>query len=442
MALFKAYDIRGVVPDQLNEDIARRIGYFLVRHLGAESLVIGRDVRATSPAMSAAAAEGASRAGAAVSLIGDCTTPMVYFATGSLGLDAGLMTTASHNPPQYNGFKACGKDATPISLATGLADVRDRVFSEEEITEIPGGSIQEVDIREAYKQHILGAIGAVPEMNIVVDCANGAVGPIFDEIFADTPLTVHRLFFEPDGTFPNHEPNPLEDKNIQDLSRAVLETGAQLGVAFDGDGDRCCLVDEKGVRISNDVATALMAREILDAYPGATIVYDLRSSRVVPEEVEKYGGTAVRERVGHSFIKKTMRDHEAPFGGELSGHYYFKEHYYCDSALFAFVRFLRSFSSAGVPASELLEPLRRYPSTGEVNFEVEDKDGAIEQLADKYADGDQDRLDGITIRYPEWWLNVRKSNTEPLLRLNLEADTSDLMTTKLEEVRELLNAVQ
>jgi phosphomannomutase len=442
MTLFKAYDIRGVVPDQLNEDIARRIGYFLVRHLGASSLVIGRDVRATSPAMSAAAAEGASRAGAAVSLIGDCTTPMVYFATGSLGLDAGLMTTASHNPPQYNGFKACGVDATPISLATGLADVRDRVFSDEEMTEIPGGSIQDVDIRDAYRQHILGAIGEVPAMHIVVDCANGAVGPIFDEIFSDSPLTVHRLFFEPDGTFPNHEPNPLEDKNIEDLSLAVRETGAQLGVAFDGDGDRCCLVDENGDRISNDVATALMAREILETHPGATIVYDLRSSRVVPEEVEKYGGTAVRERVGHSFIKKTMRDHHAPFGGELSGHYYFKEHYYCDSALFAFVRFLRSFSSAGVPASELLAPLRRYPSTGEVNFEVEDKDGAIEQLAQRYADGDQDRLDGITIRYPEWWLNVRKSNTEPLLRLNLEADSSALMNAKLEEVSELLNAVQ
>jgi phosphomannomutase len=437
MGIYKAYDIRGIYPTEMDEDTAERIGHALAAYLRTKTIVVGRDARESSPSMSRALVRGIADAGTNVVDIGQCTTPMIYFAVGTGKYGGGAMVTASHNPPNYTGIKLCREDAIPLSEVAGIKDLERAVAAMKE-TPPPArdrGLVAASDVVDGYAQHVRKFLAAPPRrLKVVVDTANGMVGKFFDRVFAPLPLDITRLYFEPDGRFPNHEPNPLKDENIRDLVAKVRETKADFGAAFDGDGDRCMFVDEKGDRIPSDFVTALVARRMLAKEKGAAIVYDLRSSWVVREEVERAGGRPVRDRVGHAFLKATLRKLNAPFGGELSGHYYFRDHWFADSGMIAFVQMLNVLMSDSRPASALVAPLRRYFATGEINFHVEDKDGAIEAISKRFADGKQDRLDGITIELPEWWCNVRKSNTEPVLRLNLEAKSAETREKALKEI--------
>jgi phosphomannomutase len=430
MAIFKAYDIRGKYPSEIDEAFAERLGGAVARFLKAKRIAIGRDVRLSAPAIAKAVAQGA---GCEVVDIGLCTTPMLYFAVGRLEMDGGIMVTASHNPPEDIGFKICRERAFPIGENTGLKEI------EKMAAEKPAGgsSVSTRSIAAEYRDHLRRHVEQPPKLKIVVDTAHGSVGAHFDNIFGDLPVEFVRLCFPPDGRFPSHEPNPLKDENVRDLQAAMRESGADLGVAFDGDGDRCMFFGPGGARIAGDLVTVLLARAELRRHPGAGVVYDLRSSRVVPEEIRKAGGKPIRERVGHSFIKETMKKNNAVLGGELSGHYYFRDHFFADSGMMAFAKILDLLGREGRPIEEILAPLRRTVATGEVNFRVADKDGLMQLLARRFKDGRQDTLDGITVEYDDWWFNVRSSNTEPLLRLNLVANNHE----ELERARGILFSI-
>ncbi|MDB2577249.1 phosphomannomutase/phosphoglucomutase [Planctomycetota bacterium] len=448
MGIFKAYDIRGVHPSELDADIARRIGHAFARLLGAKRLLVGRDMRVHSPEVAEAVIEGMRDAGADVVCIGLASTPMTYFAIGSQDVDGGLCVTASHNTGEYNGMKLCSRGARPISRANGIADI-ERMCAEP----YPGavaarGSLEELDLNEAYAAHVASFCDMEGDISLAIDAANGMAGHTLPGILPRLPrLTTSTLFMEPDGSFPNHEANPLKEENLDDVRALVGSSGAAAGVGFDGDADRCCFVDETGETVTADLMTALLAREFLRKEPGAHIVYDLRSSWVVKEEILAGGGVAHRDRVGHSFIKATMREHGAVFGGELSGHFYFRDNFVCDSGALAMVSALNLLTreeNQGRTLSQLVQGLRRYHSTGEINFEVEDKAAAIAKLKERYADGRQDELDGITVEYGDlasddwWWFNVRMSNTEPLLRLNLEAKRETTRDARRDELVALL----
>jgi len=358
--------------------------------------------------------------------MGLCTTPMNYFAIGKGGYGGGVMVTASHNPADWGGMKFSRAEAAPVSYDTGYAEIEKMVYGELPAKAATPGAIRKVDHWPEYRKHLLSFAKGIGPLKVAIDAGNGMAGTFMPELFAELPCELIAMYFELDGTFPNHEANPLKDENIADLQKKVREAGADIGVAFDGDADRCMFVDEKGQRVSSDLVTALLAQELLPAEPGAAVIYDLRSSMVVPEEIAKAGGVPVESRVGHSFMKRMLREHGAPFGGELSGHYYFRDQYCSDSAELAMLFVLRLLSRAGRKMSELVEPLKRYYATGEVNFEVEDKDAMIVRLEEAFPDGEHAHLDGLTVRYDGWWFNVRKSNTEPALRLNLEARTPEL----------------
>jgi len=422
--VFKAYDIRGTYPDQIDERMAERIGYAIATFLEARTLVVGRDMRVSSPSVAGAAIEGARKAGADVIDIGLASTPMAYFGIGSLKADGGFNVTASHNPAAYTGFKICREDAIPLSGETGIGDI-ERIVAELPEGIPPAGkpgTVTRKDIRGAYLDHVMSFAGEIKPMKVVIDTANGMGGLMLPDILDHLPLDAARLYFDLDGSFPNHEADPLKPKNLADVIARVQETGAELGIAFDGDADRCVFVDETGTPVGSDLITALVAPEILKHHPGAAIVYDLRSSRVVPETIARAGGRPIRERVGHSFIKATMRREKGKFGGELSGHFYFADNYHSDSGEIAMLEVLTVLSASGKTISELVAPLKRTQRSGEINFRVESTDAKIRELAAAFADAEIDYLDGITIQYPEWWCNVRPSNTEPLLRLNLEAE--------------------
>jgi phosphomannomutase len=433
MPVFKAYDIRGRYGPDIDEDFAARLGSATTRFLGAKRIAVGRDARLSAPSIAAAAARGA---GCEVVDVGLCTTPMLYFAVGHLKLDGGIMVTASHNPPGDIGFKICKAAAAPVGERTGLQDI-ERLHPEPP----RGGSrIEAADLLPAYRAHLRRHLSKTPKLRIAVDCANGSVGPVFDAVFGDLPVEWVKLYFEPDGRFPNHEPDPIRDVNVRALQEAMRSSKADLGAAFDGDGDRCMFFAPGGGRIPGDLLTVLLAKSELHVHPGAAIVYDLRSSRVVAEEIVKAGGVPIRERVGHSFIKETMRSRDAALGGELSGHYYFRDHWFADSGLMAFVKLLDLLGREGRGIEELVRPLRRTFHTGEINFRVEDKAGMIARIAARFADGQQDRLDGLTVSYADWWFNVRASNTEPYLRLNLEAKTEDRFLAAKSGLLEILGA--
>ncbi|RKY26217.1 MAG: phosphomannomutase/phosphoglucomutase [Planctomycetota bacterium] len=438
--IFKAYDIRGVYPDELDEDIARKIGIALATFLKAKNLVVGRDMRTSAPAIQKAFMEGVTSTGCNVIDSGMGTTPMNYFAIGYYERDGGAQTTASHNPAQYIGFKVSREKAIPLSYETGIGEIEKLVGSGIAAPSGGAGKVEQRDILPDYKKHVLSFADDIKPLKVAVDTGNGVVGAFFNEVFGDLPLEIIPLYFEPDGTFPNHEANPLKAENMIDLQNAVREHGADLGVAFDGDGDRSMYVDEKGDIISSDLITALLAREILAKEPGAGILYDLRSSWVVKEEIEKGGGVPYEDRVGHAYMKATMRRHGCAVGGELSGHYYFRDNYYADSGMIALVKILNVLSAEDKPFSEIIKPLKRYHATGEINFEVEDKDGKMKELERIFSDGEISHLDGISVKYADWWFNVRKSNTEPVLRLNLEAKTPDLMEEKKAEVIKAIDA--
>ncbi|MCP3914754.1 MAG: phosphomannomutase/phosphoglucomutase [bacterium] len=448
MGIFKAYDIRGVVPDELDAELARKIGNAFARLLKAKRLVVGRDVRTHSPEIAGAVVEGIRDAGCDVVSIGIASTPMTYFAIGSQDVDGGLCVTASHNPGQYNGMKLCSRGARPISAANGILDI-ERMCSEPYPTpSATRGGLEELDVLEAYAEHV--ATFAQIENNVAfgIDAANGMAAHTLPRILPHLKnVTAQTLFMEPDGTFPNHEANPLKEENLDPVRELVRGQGLDVGVGYDGDADRCCFVDEKGETVPADLMTALLARAFLERHPGAPIVYDLRSSWVVKEVIAECGGRPVRDRVGHSFIKATMRELGAVFGGELSGHFYFKDNFTCDSGVIAMVsaaNLLGSSAAAGKGLSALVADLRRYHATGEINFRVPDTDAAIAALREKYAAGQQDDLDGITVEFgglsdPDWWwFNVRASNTEPLLRLNLEAKNASRRDEKREELIALL----
>ena len=440
--IFKSYDIRGEYPEQLNEYTSEKIGMATVLFLKSikdiKNIVVARDIRLSSSSLTNALMKGIIKAGVNVIDIGEVSTDTTYFAVGHYNYDAGIMVTASHNPSNYNGFKLCHEQATPISFDTGLSTISEIARQIDLPASEQHGKIIEKDVLNDYKKYILNFATNLRPLKIVIDAGNGMAGKMIPIVFKDLPCIIVPLFFKLDGTFPNHEPNPLDSSNLRDLQDKVRETKSHLGVAFDGDADRCVFVDENGQEIGCDIITAIIAGKLLQKEKGATILYDLRSSWILPEEIKKAGGNPYRERVGHSHIKATMREKNALFGGELSGHYYFRENFFADSAIIALIEVLNILSSKNVPMSNLVAPLMKYCSTGEINFKVTDKDKKIKQIAENFKDGKIDYLDGVTIEYKDWWFNVRKSNTEPLLRLNLEGNTKAIMEQRKKQVIDII----
>ena len=425
--IFKAYDVRGVVPDDLDDDLVRAIGGAYAQITDDRPILIGRDCRLSSPDLAAALAEGITAQGSDVVDLGLASTDLLYFASGSLDLP-GIMITASHNPKQYNGLKFCQPGARPVGEETGLRDIR-AIVEAGVSPATTRGSVEHRDLLDAYVEHVLRFVDleAMRPLTVVADTANGMGGLVVPAVFERLPITAHYLFRELDGTFPNHPADPLNPENQKDLKAAVLEHGADVGLAFDGDADRVFLVDERAEDVSGSLLTAIVAVSMLRKEPGAKIVHNLICSWVVPETIREHGGVPVRTRVGHSFIKQIMAETGAIFGGEHSGHYYFRENYRADSGLIAGVVALGELSASGGSLSALLAPYRRYWDSGEINSTVADQAGKIEELASLHGDARLDRLDGLTIEYEDWWCNVRPSNTEPLLRLNVEARTEALL---------------
>jgi phosphomannomutase len=440
--IFKAYDVRGIYPEQFDEDAAFRIGRAFASWSGASRIVLGRDCRLSSPALSAAFADGLTGAGVSILDLGLATTDMVYFASGRKQVP-GAMFTASHNPSRYNGLKLCLSGAAPVGEDTGLTAIRQ--LAEEHSAAEPAvapGEISPLDLLEEYIVHLLSfaAVEQFAPLVVVADAANGMAGLVVPALFERLPAKLVPLYMELDGTFPNHPADPIQEENQLDCKRAVTEHGADVGLVFDGDADRVFLVDEQARGVSGSLVTALVAIGMLERNPGATILYNAICSRVVPEVIREHGGTPVRTRVGHSFIKRVMAETGAVFGGEHSGHYYFRDHYNADSGLVASMVVMDQMSKARAPLSDLLEPLRRYWASGEINTEVADQQAKMEEIAAAYRDGRQDRLDGLTVEYDDWWFNVRRSNTEPLLRLNVEAAGEELLRRKTAELLALIRA--
>jgi phosphomannomutase len=449
--IFKAYDIRGLYGSDLDAGIAELIGRAFV-HVIAElegkapselRLGLGRDMRLTAPELAAAYRNGMCSEGATVLDAGMVGTEMLYYLVGSRELDGGLMCTASHNPKSYTGAKLVGRAAMPLSGDTGIKDVRDKIAAG--LGDPPGGgSVEEVSIFDDFHDAVLRFIDpdAIKPLRVVLDGGNGMAGPMAGPVLERLGLDLVKTYWEPDGNFPDHEPNPLLPENRELIMRAVVEQGADLGIAWDGDADRCFFIDGKGSFVDGDFLTALLAASIVGKHQGATILYDVRASRAVPDTVERGGGTALMNRVGHAFFKARMREQRAMFGGEVSGHYYFHDFYCADSGTIPALLILELLSARGVSLAELLEPYRsRYFISGEINSEVSDQDTKIEELADRYSDGRQYRLDGLSVEYDDWHFNVRPSNTEPLLRLCLESLSSrDDMERRRDEVLAVIRA--
>ncbi len=438
MPLFKAYDIRGVVPSELDAEITYRIGRAVARFLRPRELAVGRDARASSPEFFEALVRGIRDEGVGVVDLGLCSTPMLYHGVEWLKTGGGVMITASHNPARYNGFKVCREHAIPVGEASGLVEIERLTHAI--ATQPPAatrGALRAVDSRAAYVDHVLAVGRGRPRAKVAIDCGNGMASVGLEPLLARLPLEVTRLYFEPDGTFPNHEADPLKAENLRELQQAVQRSGADFGVAFDGDGDRAVFVDERGETVPSDLFTALLAPYQLRRQPGATILYDLRSSRVTAEEIEKAGGRAQMSRVGHSFVKAQMREQGALFAGELSGHIYFRfsDELVADDGTAALVALLDVLAEERRPLSELVAPLRRYSASGEINRKVAAVKPLLAAIRAEHAGADEiSDLDGLLIRYKRWWFNLRPSNTEPVLRLNLEADTRELMEQKRDEL--------
>ena len=435
--IFKAYDVRGTVPDQINADLAERVGNAFVAVTGAEQVVVGHDMRPSSPELSRAFARGASAAGADVTLIGLASTDQLYFASGHFARP-GAMFTASHNPAQYNGIKMCRSHAQPIGMETGLAEIRDRVASGETITAERPGTVDERDVLDEYASYLL-TLAPVRgrHLKVAVDAGNGMAGMTAPAVLGQIDVEVVPMYFELDGTFPNHEANPIEPSNLVDLQAKVRETGADIGLAFDGDADRCFLVDERGELVSPSVLTALIAARELAKEPGATIIHNLITSRGVPEIVSELGGKPVRTRVGHSFIKATMAETDAIFGGEHSGHFYFRDFWRADSGMLAALHALAALTESDAPLSQVLAPYSRHEASGEINSEVADQQEVLDRIEQEWGTRPGvalDHLDGLSVLHDDWWFNVRASNTEPLLRLNAEGKDVETMQRIHDEV--------
>ena len=452
--IFKAYDVRATYPNPLNEESAWKVGHATAQFLKRsrqnvapdqrvkreDTIVVGRDMRPSSPDLAKSLIDGIRSVGMRVVDVGMIDTSFIYFAINHVDAVGGIQTTASHNPIQYNGFKISGPKAKPIGAASGLDDIK-RIATQLRVgqTGLQGG-YEQVDLWGPYRDHVLRFLNLKRKVRVAVDASNGMAGKMVPAVFGGVAnLEIIPVLFEITGSF-THDPNPLVEKNLEMLRAKMRETKPDLGVCFDGDADRCIFLDETGHSIGCDLVTALLAREFLKepGNRGSTIVYDLRSSRVVPEEVKAAGGVPRRDRVGHAFMKKTLAETRGVFGGELSGHFYFRDNFNADSGAIAFAKLLSVLSAHQGALSSLIDPLRRYPQSGEVNFQVDDKDARIRELADLYKNGQTDYLDGLTVEFKDWWFNVRKSNTEPLLRLNLEANTPQLLEQKFKELKEVL----
>jgi len=452
--IFKAYDVRATYPDPLNEEVAWKVGHATGQYLKQSrqaisvdqrvklenSVVVGRDMRPSSPDLARRLSDGLRSAGMNVIDVGMVDTSFIYFAVNHLGAVGGIQTTASHNPVQYNGFKISGPKAKPIGAASGLDDIKAIAMSLRVDDTGAKGKYEKRNLWPEYRAHVTQFLDLKRPLTVVIDASNGMAGKMVPAVFDNIKnLKISPLLFEITGSFV-HDPNPLVESNLEMLKQKIRQEKPDLGVCFDGDADRCMFLDETGKTIGADMITAIVAKDFLSRpeNKGATVVYDLRSSHVVKDEVQATGGVPKRERVGHAFIKKTLAETNGVFGGELSGHFYFRDNFYADSGAIAFARMLSILSNQSKKLSELIAPLHRYAQSGEMNFQVEDKDGKIRELAETYKNGQIDYMDGVTVDLGDWWFNVRKSNTEPLLRLNLEAKTPQLLEQKLSELKKIL----
>ncbi|MEV0591234.1 phosphomannomutase/phosphoglucomutase [Nonomuraea cavernae] len=444
--IFKAYDVRGVVPDEFDEAAAEAVGAAFVEVTGAGAAVVAHDMRESSGPLAAAFIRGARSRGADIVHAGLGSTDLLYYASGSLGLP-GVMFTASHNPARYNGMKMCRPGAVPIGGDSGLTEIRDRAAELVGVTAPPVGDLGDLverDLLQGYADHLRGLVdlSAVRPLKVVVDAGNGMAGHTVPAVFDGLPIELVPLYFELDGSFPNHEANPIEPANLIDLQRAVVENGADLGLAFDGDADRCWVIDERGGSVSPSTVTALVAARELAKHPGSTIIHNLITSLGVPEIVREHGGEPVRTRVGHSFIKAEMARTGAVFGGEHSAHYYFRDFWFADSGMLAAMHVLAALGEQDGPLSQVVAAYSRYHASGEINSTVDDQDKALRQVREAFESRARfDELDGLTVTGSGWWFNLRASNTEPLLRLNAEAADQTTMTAIRDEVLAIVRKV-
>ncbi|PIU89524.1 phosphomannomutase/phosphoglucomutase [archaeon CG06_land_8_20_14_3_00_37_11] len=438
MTIFKAYDIRGKYPDEVDERIADKIGKAFAALFKPRVIVVGSDMRLSSDSLSESLINGLKNQGVKVVNVGLVSTPMFYYAVNKLSADAGVMVTASHNPKEYNGFKLVKKGAEPVNYDNGIMQVEKLVQENNFKGAKKAGTVTDADLLDDYVKYVESFADNVKGLKIVVDCGNGMAGKTIKKLLSNLGVDSVFLFDELDGSFPNHDANPFDERNTKFLQKKVLELKSDAGFAFDGDADRLLLVDEKGERVGGDTTTAVIARKILANHKGEKILFDLRSSKCVPEIIKNDNGVPVISRVGHSFIKQRMRDENIIFAGELSGHYYFRDNFYCDSAAIALMFILSLLAKIRKPVSEIIKGINKYYQSGEINKEVHDTRAVLKRVEEHYSDAKISRIDGVTVEYPEWWFNLRESNTEPVIRLNLEADTKGLMNKKLKEVLGLI----
>jgi len=443
LSIFKAYDIRGIVPKQLDANAAYLAGGAFVQTIQAKDIAVAKDVRISSDMLERAFIRGATEAGANIDLLGTIPTDALYFAVGKLGYDGGAMITASHNPAEHNGFKLCREKAIPLSGDSGLPEMKAIVREGKFRTAAAPGHVHNRLVLTDYIMHCLSFVNItkLSPFRIGIDTGNGVAGIVFSKLIEELPFHIHPLFFEPDGNFPNHLPNPIEPENTAVLRRLIIEKGLDFGVAFDGDGDRMFIIDELGNLIGGDMITAIVARKMLQRYPKSSIVYNLICSRTVPDVIKRFGGTPIRSRVGHAFIKPLMRENNAAFGGEHSGHFYFRDHWFADSGLIAFLIAAELFSEEGKTPSQLISAMDKYFRTGEINTRVSDREKTLDCVAaevSKQTSVQPNTTDGTTFSFPDWWFNLRPSNTEPLLRLNLEASSEKLMAEKRDWLLEII----
>lgn len=437
--IFKAYDIRGKVGTELTPEVVEAVGRALADYLPKGVVAVGHDMRNDSSQLAAAMIAGLTKQGREVMDIGQVASDMIYYAVGKYDLAGGAMITASHNPGEYNGIKLTGQGVAPIGIESGLAQIRDNVAGDTFKPSSEQGGVTSKDIMDEWVQHTLELAGELKPLKVGADAGNGMAGPVIERLVAESPLEIEGLYLDPDGNFPNHPANPLVEENLADLQKLVQGKGLQIGVAFDGDGDRAFLVDEKGEVVTGSVLGALIAREMLELHPGATILYNAICSHIVPDTISALGGTAIKTKVGHSFIKAKMKETGAVFAAEHSGHFYFADNYRADSGLVAALKAFHILGQKDLPASEQFAPFRRrYTQSGEINSEVADAQKVLEALKAKYLDGQQDELDGLTVEYKDWWFNVRASNTEPVIRLNVESEDASVVKQKTEELLKLI----
>jgi phosphomannomutase len=438
--IFKAYDIRGIYPENLNEDICYKIGRAFVTFMECSLVAVGRDMRTSSPKIAKALINGITDTGANVIDIGLVSTDALYFAVGKFGYEAGIMVTASHNPPEYNGLKMCRSNAVPLSGDTGIDVIREIVQSGRFAVSTRKGEVREKKILNDFAEHVLSFVdpGKIKPFKIVIDAGNGMAGEVAPIVFDKLPCEVIPLYFDLDGTFPHHRASPIEPENVVDLQNKVRETGADLGAAFDGDADRMFLCNEKSEMLGGDMGTALVAKNLLTKEQDARILYNLICSRTVPRVISDDGGKAIRTRVGHAFIKGLMKEHDAIFGGEHSGHFYFRDNWFADSGMIALVVCLEALSIENKPLSEVIASIDPYYRSGEINSKVDDIPGKLKEIEQAFPDAEIDHLDGITVQYDDWWFNVRPSNTEPLLRLNVEASNPEQLKSNVDRLLKMI----